>query len=128
MTSARAVGERGEQIAADFLENQGYRILERNYRFERAEVDLVCFQPHDDYSSGGQIVFVEVKSRSGKNFGAPEDAVDAAKKQQIVKASRAYLYEYKMEGSSCRFDVVTVLFARGEGPEISHFKDAFWAP
>lgn len=127
MKSDATVGPKGEQLAADFLESLGYRVLDRNYRFERSEVDLVCFQPEPANGFGGEIVFVEVKTRSGTRFGRPEDAVTDEKKRNIVKASRAYLYEHKLDGSPCRFDVVSILLAGGP-PRIEHFKNAFWVP
>ncbi len=118
-------GRRGEDLAAAFLETSGYRLLDRNYRFERHEVDIVCFAPTEDDSPGGEIVFVEVKTRSGDRFGRPEEAVDRDKQQRVITAARAYLYERKMEGASCRFDVVSVLM-KSRGCEIEHFQDAFW--
>lgn len=125
--STKKIGDQGEQLAASFLEQKGYRILERNYRFERAEVDLVCYQPAERYEDGGELVFVEVKTRSGLGFGRPEEAVDEAKQQNVVRAAGAFLYEFKLEGSPCRFDVVTVLLNKSKAAEITHFEHAFYA-
>ena len=123
MSSAFEKGLMGERIAAAFLESNGYRVLEKRYRFERAEVDLVCFElPRGE--SPGQIVFVEVKARSSSRFGAPEDAVTTYKQKSIIKAASAYLYESKMERAPCRFDVVSIDVSGAE-PKISHFKNAF---
>ena len=121
------IGARGEALAADFLEEQGWRVMERNYRFERAEIDLVCFEPAADTAHGGEIVFVEVKTRTGVGFGRPEEAVAEAKQAHIVYASRAFLYEYQLEGAPCRFDVVSVVLRGEDPPEITHFRDAFVA-
>jgi putative endonuclease len=126
MTSKR-IGDRGEALAADFLAEQGYRIMDTNYRYERAEVDLVCYEPDEDVARGGEIVFVEVKTRSGLGFGAPEDAVTDEKQQHIVRAAQAYLYERQLEGAPVRFDVVSVVLNQDDTPAIEHFKDAFWA-
>jgi putative endonuclease len=126
MTSKR-IGDRGETLAADFLAEQGYRIMDTNYRYERAEVDLVCYEPDEDVARGGEIVFVEVKTRSGLGFGAPEDAVTDEKQQHIVRAAQAYLYERQLEGAPVRFDVVSVVLNQDDTPAIEHFKDAFWA-
>ena len=120
-----ALGRRGEELAATFLESKGLVVLERGYRFDRAEVDLVCFHPSDD-DTGGEIVFVEVKTRSGTGFGRPEDAVTDAKKRQLIHAAEAYLHERRLEGAAARFDVVAILLRRGR-PEIEHFENAFWA-
>jgi len=119
-------GIRGEEVAAEYLEGKGYRVLERRYRFERSEVDLVCFGPNEGPGPGGEIVFVEVKSRSSTRFGRPEDSVTAKKQRSIVSAARAYLYETKLEGAACRFDVVCVSFVEG-GAHIEHIENAFQA-
>ena len=119
------VGRQGEEIAAAFLEDRGYRVLDTNYRFERNEIDIVCLSPAEDGGPGAEIVFVEVKTRSGERFGSPEDAVNTDKQQRIVEAARAYLYERRLEGAPCRFDVISI-FMRPSAPEIRHFEDAFW--
>ena len=121
----KKVGDRGEALAAAYLEAQGYRILERNYRFQRSEVDLVCFEPAADYEQGGDLVFVEVKTRTGTGFGRPEEAVTDDKKRHLLRAAEAYLHENRMDGAPCRFDVVSVLLDEAP-PRIEHFKDAFW--
>jgi len=120
------IGKRGESLAAEYLEARGYRVLERNYRFQRAEVDLICFEPADRPEDGGEIVFVEVKTRRSGRFGAPESAVDAAKQKNVLKAARSFLYEHRMERARCRFDVISVNLA-GTSPVIDHFIGAFGA-
>lgn len=125
--TTKDLGDRGEEIAVGYLQAQGYVVLDRNYRFERAELDLVCFEPAEDPSAGGELVFAEVKTRTGLGYGRPEEAVSSAKQRHIVRAARAYLYERRLEKTACRFDVISVLL-RGEAePEIEHFKRAFWA-
>ncbi len=99
--------------------------MERNYRFERSEVDLVCFLPATRYETGGELVFVEVKTRRGTGFGRPEDAVGPDKRRHLVKAARAWLYERRMEGTPARFDVVSILLRSGSEPEIEHLESAF---
>lgn len=121
MPTTNDIGDRGEEIAAAFLEQQGYRILKRNYRFERNEVDLVCLDPN----KGGELVFVEVKTRSGSGFGPPEASVTDEKKDALINVSRAYLHEQNLEGVPARFDVVGVLLLAGD-PEIQHYQNAFW--
>lgn len=101
-------------------------VMERNYRYERSELDLVCFEPATVYEAGGVIVFVEVKTRSGKGFGMPEASVSAAKRRHLTHAAQAFLYERQLEGSPCRFDVVSVLLGAAD-PEIRHIRDAFHA-
>lgn len=121
--TTRDTGLDGEALAARVLEAKGYTVLDRNYRFLREEIDLVCFAPWPD-GEGGEIVFVEVKARRGAGFGRPEDAVDAAKRQAIMRVAEAYLFERKLSGAIVRFDVVAVTYGRGE-PHVEHFENAF---
>ena len=123
MASTAEIGKRGEDVAAEFLEAKGYHILDRNYRFGREEIDLVCFQPNAD-NTGGEIVVVEVKARSGAGFGAPEAAVDAPKQKAILRVTEAYLHERRLMPSPVRFDVIAVRFDAGD-PTIEHFEYAF---
>lgn len=125
--STKRTGDRGENVAAAYLEERGYLVLDRNYRFERAEVDLVCFEPAERDEDGGELVFVEVKTRSGLGFGRPEEAVTPEKQRHIVRATQAYLYERRLEGSPLRFDVVSVMLPQGQPPQVEHFKNAFRA-
>lgn len=122
MTTTNDIGDQGEELAATYLEEKGFRILESNYHFERNEVDLVCL----DSQKGGEIVFVEVKTRSGENYGVPEESVTEEKKESLIEVARAYLHERKLEGAPARFDVVGVLLT-GKEPDIKHYKNAFWA-
>jgi putative endonuclease len=121
MPTTNDIGDRGEDLAASFLEDAGYRVLERNYRFARNEVDLVCFDPR----KGGEIVFVEVKTRSGTGYGPPEASVTEEKRSALIEVSRAYLHERQLEGAPARFDVVGILLAEGD-PQIEHHENAFW--
>lgn len=121
MATTNDIGDRGEDAAATFLKEEGYRVLERNYRFERNEVDLVCYDPDE----GGEIVFVEVKTRSGMGFGAPESSVTEEKQEALVKVAQAYMHERQFEGAPARFDVVTVMLS-DDSPEVSHYENAFW--
>lgn len=114
-------GEKGEEIAVAYLESKGFTILERNYFFERAEVDVVAYDEN-------KIVFAEVKTRSGTSHGRPEDAISDQKRKSILKAAEAWLYERKMDGAPVRFDVISVLHQAGKAPDITHFEGAFWYP
>ena len=124
--STKEIGDRGEALAAAYLEQKGYTILDRNYRFERAEVDLICFLPAWQVEAGGELVFAEVKTRTGLGYGRPEEAVTEAKQRNLIRAAEAYIYERKLEGASCRFDVISILLQPGKQPEIEHFENAFW--
>lgn len=117
-------GKDGEDLAAKYLEEKGYRILERNYRFQREEVDLICFQPYERYQDGGEIVVVEVKTRRGTGFGYPEESVTREKQKAIFRVTEAYLHETRLEGSLVRFDVIGIIW-KGDKPEIDHIENAF---
>lgn len=108
------VGKRYEKEAAAFLEKQGYRILEKNYRCRKGEIDLIA-------ANKGYLCFVEVKYRSSGEFGGSLGAVDLKKQRRISGAALYYLMEkgYDSE-TSCRFDVVGI---RTEGVEL--IKNAF---
>jgi len=114
------LGRRGEELAADWLESKDIRVLERNYHFEKAEVDIIAY-------NGKQIIFVEVKTRTDNRFSEPEDAVNTEKKKSLIKVAGAWLYERKMEGAPVRFDIISVLLKPGSPkPVFNHFEGAFW--
>jgi putative endonuclease len=113
--SRSALGREGEQIAERYLKRQGFRIVARNFRARGAEIDLVAMD-HDT------LVFVEVK-RLLDGAGAPEDAVNRHKRQQIRRAAEAFIGRYRAGQYPARFDVVAI---RGtERPHLEHLKDAF---
>ena len=113
----RADGKAGEDLAVDFLLKKGYRILQRNYRFERGEIDIIAVD-------GDELVFVEVKARRSSSFGDPEDAVSPAKCEQIKRVAEGFLLEHDIDGKPVRFDVVAVLYERNL-PIVRHLEDAF---
>ena len=115
--SNRAVGIEGERIASEFLERQGYEIVECNYRCRRGEVDLIA-------RDGDVTVFVEVKTRRSNSFGEPELAVDAHKRRQISMVALDYLTRRKLLDVDARFDVVVVKWEGGT-PRPVLIRDAF---
>lgn len=110
-------GAAGESLAMRFLEREGMKILQRNYRYERGEIDIVA-------EEGEEIVFVEVKARRSKAFGEPEDAVTDQKQEQLRKVAEGYLFEHELSDRACRFDVVAIFFHNGRA-EFNHIKNAF---
>lgn len=118
LKTGRDIGNEGEEIAAAYLESKGWLILDRNYFFEKAEVDIVAY----DHT---QIIFVEVKLRSGTYFGRPEEYITPQKENLVKKAAEAWVYERKMETALVRFDVIAIVQNRNKAPEITHFEDAF---
>lgn len=111
------LGSSGEEIAAHFLENIGFIILQRNFRFGRGELDLIA-------RDGPELVFVEVKLRRGTGYGLPEDAITPAKRRQIRRIAEGYLYVNRIEGQLCRFDVIAIEI-NGPHVDIRHLKNAF---
>jgi putative endonuclease len=112
------LGRDGEQIAKDFLEGAGYRILAQNWRYGRAEVDLIA--SHDQ-----KIIFIEVKTRRSTDHGAPEDFVDWKKEKQLEFASSAYIERLNHQGE-IRFDIIAIVFENKDLYQLNHIEDAFW--
>src|SRR5437667_9750076 len=106
MTGRSVLGEEGERAAARFLEARGYRILERNYRTRRGEIDLIA-------EDGRMLVFVEVKVRLDDRFGGPAAAITRAKQARIARLAQQYLVWRRVGDRPCRFDVVLI---SGAGP------------
>jgi putative endonuclease len=102
----RALGRRGEDLAAAHLAGLGYEILGRNVRTRFGELDIVA-------RDGATLVFVEVRSRRGDHLGSPEESVDARKREKLVSLAEAYLATLDEPLPNCRIDVVVVEF-RGE--------------
>ena len=109
----RQISIEGENIAAEYLKKQGYRILERNYSTKVGELDIIA-QDRDT------IVFVEVKARENANFGQPIESITPQKVRHIIRTAQWYLSAKRKFNSPCRFDVIEVL--RGE---VAHVKNAF---
>ncbi|MFZ0659365.1 MAG: YraN family protein [Candidatus Binataceae bacterium] len=110
-------GREGEKMAERHLRRLGYRIVERNYRAAGAEIDIIAMD-------GETIVFVEVKRRTSTAAGTPEEAVDAAKQEQIRRAAEAFVEHYRAAERDARFDVVAIV-DDGRKRRIQHLKDAF---
>ena len=120
MAEHNELGKIGEELAADFLQVKGYNILDKNYRYEKGEIDLVAFRMEP-----AELVFVEVKSRSSEKWGYPEESVTEAKKQRIFKTADAYLYEKNMWTVPVRFDIIAINLKDKNNPLFHHIEDAF---
>jgi putative endonuclease len=118
MSNHLETGMAGEQFAASRLEADGYRILQRNWRYRRAEIDLIA-------EKDGILVFVEVKTRRSVDFGMPESFVTARKARFMAEAASAFMEEYGHEGE-LRFDIIAVLMLPEVPVQVSHFIDAFF--
>lgn len=112
------LGAAGEELAARFLEQRGYVVLDKNWHAGRyGEIDIVA-------QDGDSLVIVEVKTRHGAGFGNPEDAVNAAKQEKLRGAAAAYLLAHPQLPQSVRIEVVAVVLSpRGEALDLKHYRD-----
>ena len=119
MTIQRQIlGKIGEDLAAAALESHGYAILERRYRTDRGEIDIIA-------EDEGTIVFVEVKTRESREFGEAAEAVTRRKQRQVVSLAVEYLARRRLNCRPCRFDVVAIDDALSERPEVVVYPGAF---
>ena len=119
--SRKELGRWGEQLAASHLESLGYKVLERNWRCRRGEIDIVT-------RAGEILVFVEVKTRRGRDYGTPEEALTRAKVKRLLELSQRYLLEHDLEDVDWRVDLVAVeLDHQGELVRCEHVPNAVWA-
>ena len=118
MAQHNDLGFKGEAIAKQYLEQLGYEILDENWHYNKAEIDIIAFDVD-------QLVFVEVKARSSTDFGEPEDFVDDAKQHHLERASAAYIEQVDWNGE-IRFDIIAINFIKHREPVIKHIKDAFF--
>lgn len=110
-------GRHGERVAARLLKRNGCRILAKNYRAGRHEIDLIA----EDRATG-MIVFVEVKTRTEGGFGRPMEAVDRNKQRFLRLAAEAWIREHGMQERNARFDVIEVLLP---GDRVNRIENAF---
>jgi putative endonuclease len=103
----KRTGTRGEALAASYLADAGYRIVEVNYRCRFGEIDIIAWE-------GATLVFVEVKCRHSEAYGAPQLAVGMKKQNKISKIALHYLAEKHLQNHPARFDVVAVLLLHSE--------------
>lgn len=110
-------GKEAEQVATDYLIKKGYEILERNYCFQKAEIDIIAFK-------NDIIAVVEVKGRKENFLERPEDSVKKKKIKLLVKAINEYIIKNELD-SEVRFDIISVI-KTGQKFDIEHFKSAFY--
>lgn len=97
----RAFGGEGETAACAYLVRRGWRILDRNVRIGRGEIDIIA-------QKRGAIAFIEVKRRTTNQFGTPAEAVNAEKQRRIITAAALYLQRHNLQNANVRFDVIEV--------------------
>lgn len=109
-------GKKAENIAKQFFVAKGYQIIAQNYRYQKAEIDLIIAQEQ-------LLIFVEVKYRSSDGFGLPEEAVSESQKNRIISAAEQFIIDKNWLGD-IRFDILAIL--QSNHLEITHFEDAFY--
>ncbi len=117
MAQHNELGKKGEQLAVDFLLKNGYKILERNYRFDKAEVDIIARQ-------NDTLAVIEVKTRSSTDFGNPQDFVKPKQIQRLVKAVDEYVNVNSLD-VEVRFDIIAIV-REGKSFNIEHLENAFY--
>lgn len=118
--TSREIGDIGEQAVAEFLEHNGYSILERNFTVRGGEIDIIAFK-------GGRLAFVEVKTRSAGALVSAERAVTSEKRRFLIRAAGIYYSRYKKQHGEavCRFDVAAATIENGKIKHVSYYVSAF---
>ena len=114
MYERHILGKNGEKVALEYLEKQGYTILERNFACRQGEIDIIALD-------GDYIVFFEIKSRTNIEYGLPSESVTERKIKHILKAASYYLYKHHLENANTRIDVIEV-YVKGKSYKINHLK------
>lgn len=117
MAAHNDLGIEGEKLAVQHLTKKGYEILETNYRFQKAEVDIIA-------QKGEILAVVEVKTRTSADFGNPEEFVSAKKIKLLVKAVDEYVNENDLN-VEVRFDIIAIIFDK-QTTSLNHIEDAFY--
>lgn len=112
-------GRAAEEAAASHLQQQGWRIIERNWSCRSGELDIIAEQ-------GKILLFVEVRSRSGISYGMPAESIDARKIQQVRRTAEVYLHRFGLSDRQIRFDAIAVMLGRNlEIRSLEHIEEAF---
>ena len=112
------LGRWGEIKASEYLEEKGYELVESNYRTEYGEIDVIALKD-------GELIFVEVKTRTGKKFGNPEESITPQKMDHMVSSASAYLQDHPDVQRDWRIDVIAIQTGDNrENPQINHFENA----
>ena len=117
MTYQKRIGNKGEQIASEYLSDKGYRIIDRNYHTRYGEIDLVARE-------GEALVFIEVKTRTNTTFGLPEVSVTPEKLEKIENAILLWLQEHPDYPDDWRIDVIAILLKKDKTvDDLQHFNN-----
>lgn len=118
MAAHLTLGKKGENLAVEFLLGKDYKILERNYKPQKYEIDIIAFK-------NGLLVFVEVKTRATDLFGDPEESVGYHKENNIANVAEYFMDQYKEDFSDVRYDIISIILNK-RTTIIKHIEDAFF--
>ena len=119
MAEHNDLGKWGEDEAVLYLEDQGYTIVDRDWRLGRRDLDILAYTP-----DGNTLVVVEVKTRAGEDFLQPEEAVTRGKMRNLAIAANAYVKERQVD-KELRFDVISIVGCEHQVKSLQHLKEAF---
>lgn len=111
-------GKSAEEDAVGLLRKNGYQIIARNYKNKLGEIDIIALDKDT-------VCFVEVKARRSERFGLPQEAITVSKQRQIFKVAVSFLKENNLFDKKARFDVVSVMFFKEDGPKLDLIRNAF---
>lgn len=119
MSAKTEIGKKGELLAKKYLSENGYKILAENWRYKKAEIDVIC-------KKDNILVFIEVKTKSYDFYGKPEESVASAQEARIMDAAQRYMEEIGYDWE-IRFDIISIILDKSlNASKIDHFEDAFF--
>ena len=117
MAEHNILGNKGEELAVDFLVENKYEILEKNWRYKRAEVDVIA-------KKDNWIIIIEVKTRSSASFDSPADSINKTKIKMLTEAAEAYILQNELD-NEVRFDVISIIKQK-KNHTVQHIESAFY--
>ena len=117
--SKQLLGATGEEIAVDYLVSQGYIVFDRNWRSKSGEIDIIA---SEKFNSQDELIFIEVKTRSSRDYGDPIEAISATKYLRMYRLALEWLSENSASREAWRLDVISIVISRAQEIEIDHLK------
>lgn len=117
--SKHLLGATGEEIAVDYLVSQGYVVFDRNWRSKSGEIDIIA---SEKFNSQDELIFIEVKTRSSRDYGDPIEAITATKYLRMYRLALEWLSENSASREAWRLDVISIVISRAQEIEIDHLK------
>ena len=117
--SKQLLGATGEEIAVDYLISHGYVVFDRNWRSKSGEIDIIA---SEKFNSQDELIFIEVKTRSSRDYGDPIEAISATKYLRMYRLALEWLSENSASREAWRLDVISIVISRAQEIEIDHLK------